>query len=252
MRSANRKIWGPLHAIVALLLLGLGHSAMATEAFCQPVRMEEKTWPFKIVAKIAAPVWSGEQSAKDLLRMQTQYFSQKTGPFASKSVFPTLSFYDPHLEFRIDPEIRYSKTIAGNICVSVVGATLVAEATPTIYLASEMAERSCVAEAALKHQLRHDKITKLALADLEKKSEKFKAAIFAVYSTRGAAGRSQSDLEQSMKRLQAESVETMQGTFMKFLRGNRASQVEHRGNLSDLASSCGGMFQKYSEELTRN
>lgn len=240
---------------IALCLLGLSPiSAVAQDPvqFCQPSdQKEEKEWEFSIVEKAAMPTWSGAMSGENLVRSQAGYFSQKSSPFARKGLFPTMSFYEPNITLKIAPRLAYSKTVAGYTCATVIGATLVAESRPVIYLAGELAERSCVATKALEHQLKHDKVTKDALKELAAKSEKFKGPIYEIYKVRGSAGRSQNEINNGLKELEAAAVGTMSARFSSFLRGNRVAIVENSQNLSVLANSCDGLFRQYAESLAK-
>lgn len=237
-----------LLALVGVMALFAGFSmpAFADIKFCQPsMEMNIKDWGFSIRAVSRTAEWTGRKNAAEILRMQANYYSQKSSPFARNGLFPTLSFYDANLKFRIIPMLTYAKTLSGETCATVTSAVLEVDHAPVIYLASELSERSCVARSALAHQLKHDEVTRAALAELEKKSEKFKPEIFAVYKDSGAAGRSMSELREGLGKLEQEATKSVAQAFSKYLRGNRISIVENPNNLSALAESCQGTFKEY-------
>lgn len=232
---------------VACLTLPFKAAYAAPETCNLAPPQEIQQWAFKINLQATEPTWSADKAAKDLLRMQSQYFSNKSSPFMRAVIAPTLSFYNPGISMTIDPRVTYSRTLAGKTCAAVVGVTLNIKHAPNVMLAKELVERSCVAQSALNYQLRQHTVTQNVLKELIENQDKIKQNVFDVYKNQGAVGRTEREIGDALVSFQSKGVSAVYGILNPYLRQQRRGLVETPQNLDALVKSCDGQFQKATD-----
>lgn len=231
-----------IRAIKCLLAAAIALPSLAIAGLCQlPKEQKIDTWGFEISVESSTPTWSPKNSAAELYKEQIQYSSAKKSPFMKAGTPPSLGFYSHGLDFVIEEKRDYTKTVDGRWCGVVVGIKFKVIHQGEIRLAKEMQERSCVAKTAMAHQLKHHQATIDALKEFKSAAARFKQEAFEEYKSFGAAGADVQEINQSSEALDMEAKKKIAGTFMEFLRVERA-KIDNKADIAELQLACNGQF----------
>lgn len=232
------------------ILFTLGSSAAFAQKIenCQhPSNITFDNFAYELAFEIDKPILNSQKSASNLSTMQSQYYSEKTGPFAKNIMPPTLGFFLPNIEVNIAPQISYSATLNNKHCASVHSASITIKAAPEIFLSSELTARDCVATQALLHQLKHQQVLENLLKEAKEKKEIFKEDILSVYKPFGIAGEKTEDIEKGLD-IQRKKIESLiLKRLLPVLKKQQRTTIDNNKNLSELINSCNGAFAKTIE-----
>lgn len=215
---------------------------------CQhPSSVNFENFKYEILFEMEKPTLNSQKNAAALSTMQSQYYSEKTGPFTKNIMPPTLGFYLPNIDVTIAPQISYSATLNNKHCASVHEISIIIKSAPEIFLSSELTARDCVANQALSHQLKHQPILENLLKEAQSKKEIFKEDILSVYKPFGVAGVKTEDIEKGLD-VQGKKVKALiLKRILPVLKKQQRMAVDNNKNLSELINSCDGAFAKTIE-----
>jgi len=205
----------------------------------------EAQWGFDMRIDVDPLVWTAKKSASELFRSQERLFTPPGRAVTRRTTqLPDLGFYEPNLVWTVEeaPTRIYTKTIDNRFCAQMPKVTLVLHISPEVQLANELQERTCVSRAAFNHQLEHDKALRDTLPELKAAQQKFKDAIYPIYSTQGAAGSTMYQMNQGAKLMERLAGQTANDIYEPFMLERRRRVAETPQIQAALAGMCQGQF----------